>query len=126
VVEDMIRKKWLILIIIFMVIFFASTKSYADNFFDKLKRGVVNTLTGWLEIPKKIIETSREETLFKGLTVGLAKGIGRGVARTAVGLCETTTFMAPIPKKDYEPIMIPEHVFKKEDKDKDKEKEKTK
>lgn len=93
----------------------------ADNFLDKFKRGIINTLTGWLEIPKKVIETTKEENLFKGLTIGLAKGIGNGVARTAVGLCETTTFIAPIPKSNYEPIMEPEHILgkpKNEQKDK--------
>jgi len=92
------------LIITLAAIFLIVSSCYADSLFDKLKRGVVNILTGWVEIPKEIIETSKEETLFKGLTVGLAKGISRGVARTAVGLCETTTFMVPIsPKKIMNP-----------------------
>lgn len=88
--------------------------SYADNFADKFKRGVVNSLTGWLEIPRKIIDTSKEENLLKGLTIGLAKGLGRGVKRTAAGLCETTTFIMPFPKQNYETIMTPENVFIKD------------
>lgn len=114
------------LIIISIVTFSMCSYCYADNFFDKFRRGVINTLTGWIEIPKKIIETSKEENLFKGLTIGLAKGVGNGVARTAVGLCETTTFIAPIPKSNYKSIIEPEHLFTKEKNKKDKEESKTK
>ena len=116
------KKRSLTVLILVISIFLISDISYADNFFDKLLRGIINTATGWVEIPKQVIKTSQEESFFKGLTVGLAKGIGRGVTRTAVGLCETTTFIAPFPKEGYKPIMTPESVFQKEEK-KEKEKE---
>ncbi len=110
------KKINLTILILVVSIFLISGTSYADNFFDKLIRGIINTATGWLEIPKQVIETSREESFFKGLTVGLAKGVGRGVARTAVGLCETTTFIAPFPREGYKPMITPESVFQKEQK----------
>ncbi len=119
------KKRNLTILILVVSIFLISGTSYADNFFDKLIRGIINTATGWIEIPKQIIETSREESFFKGLTVGLAKGIGKGVTRTAVGLCETTTFIAPFPGEGYSPIMTPESVFQKE-KQKEKEEEEAK
>ncbi|MFH1856316.1 MAG: exosortase system-associated protein, TIGR04073 family [Candidatus Omnitrophota bacterium] len=115
-IKPMTKLKILLLIMTMFFSFFPSV-CHADNFFDKLRRGIVNTVTGWVEIPKGVIETSKEENLFKGLTVGLAKGIGCGLTRTAVGLCETTTFIAPIPKKNYEAIITPEHVFEKEQQD---------
>ncbi len=117
------KKRSLTVLILVISIFLISDISYADNFFDKLLRGIINTATGWVEIPKQVIKTSQEESFFKGLTVGLAKGIGRGVTRTAVGLCETTTFIAPFPKEGYKPIMMPEDVFQKE---KQKEEEEAK
>ena len=75
---------------------------------DKLGRGASNTLTGWMEIPYRI----DDEWKFSGsnfiaaATVGVAKGLVLGIARTAVGLFEVVTFWAPVPE-NYGPI-IPE------------------
>ncbi|MBU0650809.1 exosortase system-associated protein, TIGR04073 family, partial [bacterium] len=57
-----------------------SAVCYADNAGHKLVRGVSNILTGWLEIPMSIYETSVDENPFVGITVGLAKGVGMTIA----------------------------------------------
>ena len=76
----------------------------------KLLRGAVNVLTGWVEIPKRVYETSQEQGTAAGLTWGLMRGFGRGFIRTAAGLYEVFTFPFPAPP-NYEPVMLPEYVF---------------
>lgn len=87
-----------------------SAPSYAQDAFKKLGRGVVNTFTGWLEIPKGVVDETKQNNVFTGLTVGTIKGIGLGLVRTGAGIYETLTFPFPIPE-GYEPIVKPEFVY---------------
>ena len=75
---------------------------------DKLRRGLSNTATGWLEIPYKTFTQTLfgDRTPFEDLFIGLTVGTVKAVERTAVGLFETATF--PIP--GYEPLIEPEYV----------------
>ena len=83
---------------------------YAQDPFTKLGRGVANTLTGWVELPKNVYSTSTENNAFAGLTLGLATGAGMSLVRTGAGIYEIATFPFPIPQ-DYKPILEPEYVF---------------
>lgn len=83
---------------------------YAQDAFTKLGRGVANTLTGWIELPKNIYETSIQENAFAGVTLGLAKGAGMTLVRTGAGIYEVATFPFPLPE-DYKAILEPEYVF---------------
>ena len=85
------------------------TPCFADVW-RKLGRGLANTLTGVVEIPKKVFMVSKEENVFMGMTWGLVKGTTVGMLRTAAGVYETVTFPIPAPA-DYEPIIHPEFVF---------------
>lgn len=76
----------------------------------KLVRGVGNVVTGWLEIPKQISLTWQESGAGPAWSVGLLKGIGCAVGRTAVGAYEIVTFPAPLPD-GYRVVMQPEYVF---------------
>ena len=87
-----------------------STPSYAQDAFKKLGRGVVNTFTGWLEVPKGIVDESQASNVFSGLTIGTIKGLGLGLVRTGAGIYEALTFPFPIPE-GYEPIVRPEFVY---------------
>lgn len=75
---------------------------------DKLRRGLTNSTTGWLEIPYKTFTQTLfgDRTPFEDLFIGLTVGTVKAVERTAVGLFETATF--PIP--GYEPLIEPEFV----------------
>lgn len=81
-------------------------KHHLHPAFDKLGRGLGNTLGGWLEVPLQIQRryTSKDPvtTFFTGSAVGLVKG----AARTAVGVYETVTFFIPYPEQ-YAPILPP-------------------
>ncbi len=82
----------------------------AQDPFTKLGRGVANTLTGWVELPKNVYSTSVEQNALAGITVGLAKGAGMSIVRTSAGIYEIATFPFPLPQ-DYKPILEPEYVF---------------
>lgn len=81
--------------------------------FTKLTRGAVNVLTGWVEIPKRILETSQASGPATGFTWGTLRGFGYGFVRTAGGVYEVVTFPFPAPS-DYAPVIDPEYVFTNE------------
>ncbi|MBI4340825.1 MAG: exosortase system-associated protein, TIGR04073 family [Candidatus Omnitrophica bacterium] len=78
--------------------------------FTKLTRGATNTVTGWVEIPKRIQETTQASGALAGFTWGLMRGFGYGFVRTAAGLYEVFTFPFPAPS-GYTSVIQPEYVF---------------
>lgn len=102
--------KGIVVSLVILAILNVASAAYAQNMLRKLGRGVANILTGWIELPKNIYETSVEENVGMGLTVGLAKGIGMSIVRTGAGVYDTITFPFPIPE-DYEPLLEPEYVL---------------
>ena len=82
----------------------------AGKAFTKLTRGFVNIITGWVEVPKRIQETTQISGAAAGFTWGLLRGIGHGFIRTAAGFYEFFTFPFPAPP-GYEPVIQPEYVF---------------
>ncbi len=103
-------KKGLIIAIVMVMVLALATVSYAQDPAKKLGRGLANILTGWIELPKNIYDTSVEDNPLAGLTIGLAKGIGMTIVRTGAGIYEVVTFPFPIPE-DYGPVLEPEFVF---------------
>ncbi len=90
---------------------FAQEGSTIEKMGKKLGRGIVNIVTGWIELPKNIYDTSVEtENPLMGITYGTLKGIGMTVVRTGAGAYDTVTFLFPVPQ-DYTPILEPEFVF---------------
>lgn len=82
----------------------------AGKGFTKLSRGFINIVTGWVEVPKRIQETSDTDGTFAGFTWGLLRGLGHGFIRTSAGLYEFLTFPFPAPP-GYEPVIQPPYVF---------------
>ncbi|MBI2870921.1 MAG: exosortase system-associated protein, TIGR04073 family [Candidatus Omnitrophica bacterium] len=80
----------------------------ADNAGGKFGRGLVNVATGWMEVFANIIEVSKEENPFLGITVGTVKGVGMTLARTGSGLFDVIT--APFEPYD-EPLVTPDYVW---------------
>lgn len=110
----MSRKKWWILLFAAGTLV-CSPSVYAESMeaggaFSKFTRGLINIVTGWVEIPKRIHQTSLESGSAAGLTWGSLRGIGYGFIRTAAGFYELFTFPFPAPP-DYQPVIQPEYVF---------------
>ncbi|OGW75783.1 MAG: hypothetical protein A2Z72_05205 [Omnitrophica bacterium RBG_13_46_9] len=105
-------KKGFIICVAVLMVFSLTTTCFAQDMGKKLARGLANILTGWVELPKNIYDTSVEDNVFSGLTVGLVKGVGMAIVRTGAGVYETVTFPFPIPE-DYAPVLEPEFVFSK-------------
>ncbi len=64
----------------------------------KFVRGIVNTATGVLEIPRSIYVTSRDQGIGQGIFVGPFQGILTGTLRTLAGVAEVATFVVPAPR----------------------------
>ena len=97
-------------ILVLFFVFCSVSVCFAGDAFTKLGRGVANTLTGWIELPKTIYNTSKDENALSGMTLGLAKGAGLSIVRTGAGIFEVATFPFPLPE-NYKPILEPEYVF---------------
>ena len=91
----------------------ASPQEVVDGMANKVARGVTNVATGWLEIPKQIYLTCKEDGYAKGLTIGPLKGLGMSLVRTAAGVGETFTFVLAYPGF-YDPFFDPSYVWQKE------------
>ena len=78
-------KKGIIFSVAVLMVFSLATTCFAQDPAKKLGRGLANILTGWVELPKNIYETSVEDNIFSGLTIGLAKGVGMAIVRTGTG-----------------------------------------
>ena len=101
-------KKGLIAIIAVCMFLSMTAVSHAGeaNAATKLGNGVVNLLTGWMELPIQIHKTCKEEGPVKGLTYGFVNGIAQTVIRTGAGLFDMIMFPAPpFDKPLMEPII---------------------
>lgn len=104
------RKFISVLIAVVIISTFIITPCFAQDPMRKLGRGLANSLTGAVEIPKKMYLISKSDNVLMGMTWGLVKGAAVGLLRTAVGVFETVTFPIPAPA-DYEVMLSPEFVF---------------
>jgi putative exosortase-associated protein (TIGR04073 family) len=76
---------------------------------NKLVRGVTNTATSIVELPKQTYLTIRDEGEI-GYVIGPIKGIGMTLYRGLLGVAETVFFLVPQPGY-YDPMMTPEYVW---------------
>ena len=92
----------------------AMPQAWAQDPIHKMGRGVVNVLTGWIELPKQMHLGSQEQNPITGLGRGLLKGAGLTVLRGGVGLYEALTFPFPYPKafsSPYEQMELPDYAW---------------
>ncbi|MGR9114869.1 MAG: exosortase system-associated protein, TIGR04073 family [Gammaproteobacteria bacterium] len=79
---------------------------YLSCFTAKVSRGFMNTATGFIELPKNIVNISHDQNILVGITWGTVRGVFQAVGRTVVGAAELVT--SPIPTDDY---MSPPYVW---------------
>ncbi|MGH7275321.1 MAG: exosortase system-associated protein, TIGR04073 family [Nitrospiria bacterium] len=82
----------------------------------KFIRGMANTFTGWVEMPKQMYLRTSKGPLVIGVVQGILEGIGMSLARTSAGLYDIATFPVPLPWH-YGPILEPEYVWQDEEPD---------
>lgn len=94
------HKVWKMVLVLFVisVIIAMAVPSYAANAGGKLRRGLANFATGWVEIPTAMDKSIKESNPVFGVLVGAVKGTVKGLVRTAAGVYDTVTF--PIPPYD--------------------------
>ena len=72
--------------------------AWAQDPIQKMGRGIVNVLTGWIELPKQIHLGMQEDNPITGVGKGLLKGASLTLLRGGVGIYEALTFPIPYPK----------------------------
>lgn len=77
-----------------------------DGAIHKLGRGTENTLMGWVELPLNIEREYSSQRPVTTFTVGLTKGLIKGVVRMGVGLYEVVTCLIPYPEH-FAPVLPP-------------------
>lgn len=96
------------------ILVWSSPQALAQDPIHKMGRGVVNVLTGWLELPKQLHLGSQEDNPAAGLGMGLMKGAGLTLLRGGMGLFEAVTFPVPYPKgfaSPYEQMELPDYAW---------------
>jgi putative exosortase-associated protein (TIGR04073 family) len=91
----------------------SSPQEIVDGMANKAVRGVANVATGWLEFPKQIYQTYKEDGVAKSIFVGPLKGLGMTLVRTGAGFGEVLTFYLAYPGF-YSPYVEPAYVWQKE------------
>ena len=75
----------------------------------KFSRGVANTFTSIVELPKQTVLTVRD-TGPTGYLIGPLKGLGMTLYRGFIGVTEAVFFMVPQPGY-YDPMIDPKYVW---------------
>lgn len=103
----------LLLLMVFATSSFASEgqqpEAIAEKMAFKLVRGVANTATSIVEVPKQSYLMVRDRGGI-GYVVGPLKGVGMAFYRLLTGLTETVFFAVPQPGY-YDPMISPEFVW---------------
>ncbi len=83
----------------------APVSTYPAGPIQKAERGFNNAVFGWTEIPKRIVDKTKESNPIKGVLLGLWQGSCKAFARTVSGVSELATF--PIGRYD-KPAVLPD------------------
>ena len=98
-------------ILVALIFFTGAPTGWADPG-TKLGRGLCNTAFGWFEIVNEIGHESDRHGPEIGIVSGMVRGSAFAVGRTLGGAYEVVTFLLPNGSKGYEPIILPDSVFK--------------
>jgi len=111
------RTKAILLSLLLLMVFATSSfalegqqpEAIAEKMAFKLVRGVANTATSIVEVPKQSYLMVRDRGGI-GYVVGPLKGVGMAFYRLLTGLTETVFFAVPQPGY-YDPMISPEFVW---------------
>ncbi len=108
------RRQGAVLMLVAIMSLGMSPSAWGQDLFHKAGRGIVNVLTGWIEIPKQVHIGSRSSNPVVGLARGAFKGLALAVLRSGIGLFEALTFPFEIPKdyaSPYEQMELPDYAW---------------
>ena len=77
----------------------ALPNAWAQDPIHKLGRGMVNALTGWLELPKHLNLGLQATNPIIGVGQEILQGVSMTVLRSGLGVYEILTFPIPLPKR---------------------------
>ena len=92
------QREALTVVLATIVVLGGSAQAWAQDPIHKMGRGVVNLLTGWIEVPKQLHIGAQNENPVTGIGQGLLKGVSLTVLRLGTGVYEALTFPIPYPK----------------------------
>jgi putative exosortase-associated protein (TIGR04073 family) len=81
-------------------------QSYGERISEKAVSSFANLATGWLEMPKNVINTTNQSNIIYGFTGGLAKGMIHTAGRMGVGIADLITL--PLATK---PMIYPLYIW---------------
>jgi putative exosortase-associated protein (TIGR04073 family) len=91
----------------------ADEHNYLSGFSSRVNQGFFNTTTGWIEIPKNVVNISHDQNIFVGATWGLLRGTAHAVSRTLVGAGELILSPIPITDDGYDNYITPPYVWER-------------
>lgn len=102
------------LVVVVITWAFLVPPAFAQDPIHKMGRGLVNVLTGWIEIPKQVDLGRHKENPITGILGGFFRGATLGLLRTGVGVYETITFPMAYPNdfgSPYEGMELPDYAW---------------
>lgn len=106
----MVKKLLIILLAVAFLAVLTSDPPAERGPIHKLYRGVINVLTGWVELPLDVYEVTVEDGIILGVSLGVLAGMAMSIARTGSGMYDIVTFFVPLPE-DYASTIQPEFVW---------------
>ena len=69
----------------------ANSQNCLSCFTSKVSQGTANIVTGFIEIPKNVVNISHDQNILVGITWGTLRGVIHSVGRTLLGGAELIT-----------------------------------
>lgn len=94
-------------LIVLLVLFFPTVSCFSDSegISEKTRNGFSDLMFGWTELPKRIVQKTKETNPLQGLLLGTWEGTAKALARTTNGVADMVTF--PIGKYE-RPAVFPD------------------
>jgi putative exosortase-associated protein (TIGR04073 family) len=86
----------------------ANSSSCRSCFTSKVSQGAANIVTGFIEIPKNVVNISHDQNIFVGITWGTLRGVTQAASRTLMGGIELIT--SPIATEE---LISPAYVWER-------------
>jgi putative exosortase-associated protein (TIGR04073 family) len=110
--KQIIKPLLMLSVLFFITPYVAAAESYPTKIGEKLGNGIVNVVTGVVEIPKTVMITSHAKGPAYGATAGFMTGIVQMLGRTLSGAVDLATFMVPT-----RPLVNPDYIWKNFDRE---------